>query len=71
MRNAVLKRLGAVEERRRPSHIIILAKDQRSGEMAEMTVHECIRRDCEFIRVVRAGALSDLDMLFQDIRRKA
>lgn len=71
MKYALLKRLGAVEARYMPNHMVILARDQESGEEAEMTVPECLRRHCEFIRVLRAGSMTDLDMLLQDVWRNA
>ena len=71
MRDAILKRLEAVESRCRKEHMIILAKDQTTGEEAEMTVSECLERGAEFVRVIRAGDLAELDALLSAVMEEA
>lgn len=71
MKEALLKRLEAVEARCRHDPMLILAKDQETGKEAEMTVSECLRRKCVFIRVIRAGDLAELDMLLQSAWEEA
>lgn len=67
MREAIIKRLEAVEARCQHKPMIILAKDQETGEEAEMTVSECLRRRCVFLRVICAGDLAELDLLLQSV----
>ena len=71
MKEALLKRLEAVEERCRKDHMIILAKDQTTGEVAEMTVAECLERGAEFVKVISAGDLAELDLLLQSVLDEA
>ena len=71
MKDAIFKRLEAVEARCRKSHMIILAKDHMTGRVEEMSVHECIKRNAEFLRVICAGDLAELDMLFESVMNEA
>ena len=63
MREAIIKRLEAIEGRNRHDPMIVLAKDVSTGELAEMPVSECVKRGAEFVKVIRAGSLEELDMI--------
>lgn len=61
---SILKRLEAIEQSHQNDHMLVLAK-LKTGVEVVLTVPECIRQDAVFLKVIRVGAMEELDMLLK------